>query len=537
MHLALRASTVEVPVKRFFLMTVLLLALLLVARATQAGDDANTLGRTTNHDIFFDHGFRADEHDGWGMSRIRRSLDAPRRVGDVIRFRLRDRDYESAWIEISSNDWERVPMQFDYGNDRWTIELELPRGRHRYVFVVEDADGDRRVRTDAANRRRRRDRERDWVSEIEIDRDGDLVEDRRYDRAPRRRHRDDRANLDLLDEVVVRYQRVDGFVLGFRPVAYTHDAWSPRLDGEFLYGFSSDRWSSRLSLLQPISPGGTLRVHASVYDRTDTIDRTGVGPGENSVATLVFREDAYDWFRREGLSLGVEAEFHHRILGRFEFRSDEYSSLDRTVIAGWGGREDFLPNPAIDEGLIRSLFTRMRLGTDLDHLWIEFETSDDGFAPTDLEFTRLEAQYRGRLRLGYASRLDVRLRYGTTLAGTLPIQKRFVAGGIGTVRGYRYQSLGVGDGSATGYGGEQMLLANAEYVLGADDHGFAAAIFVDAGQVWFTRDDDLDLNDLVSSVGVGILFDGEDDALRIDLARPLEGDGDLMVQLRLNRTF
>lgn len=519
--------------RRFLIMMTLLAALLLVARATRADDDVAgpRLGPAVERGSFFDHGLGASAPvDRKDVRALRRAADAPRRVDDVVRFALRDRGYVAAWIETSAQDWRPLPMELDPGTDRWIVELDLPRGRTRYVFVVEDDEGRRRVRTDTANPRRRRDRARDWVSEVELDARDRLVTDER----PRPRRRDHGADVRLLDDVVLGYQRVDGFQLGFRPRVRANDPWSPEFEGEFRYGFSSDRWSSRLSVVQPLEPRGRIRAHVSVFDRTDTIDRTGVGAWENALATLIFREDAYDWWRSEGLRTGVEFDVRDRVLARMEFRSEDHSSLRRRVIAGWGGREDFLPNPSIDEGVLRSLFLRVRVGTELDHLFLEVEHADDAMLSTAFDFTQLTAQYRTRVRLGRNAHLDLRARYGTTLAGALPRQRRFVAGGIGTVRGYVYQSLRAGDGPGDGYGGEQLLLGNAELVIGDDD--FAYAVFVDTGQVWIDREDAADLDDVVASLGVGVLLD-EDDGLRLDVIRPLEGDGDVMVQARLRRPF
>ena len=521
--------------RRFLIMMTLLAALLLVARAAGADDtiEAPRLGPTTERPSFYDHGLWTDEAVRGSADRSRRrSAEAPRVVDERVRFTLRDYGYVAAWIETDTGDWRRIPMEYRPGADRWTIELDLPRGRTRYVFVVEDDEGRRRVRTDTANPRRRRDRDRGWVSEVEIDRRGRIVVEE--SRTPRRLRHERETEVHLFDDVTVGYQRVDGFRLGFRPRVEPRDPWSPRFEGDFRYGFSSERWSSRLSLVQPLTVRGRARLHLAIFDRTDTIDRTGVGAFENSLATLVFREDAYDWWRSEGVRAGFEVDVPDRLLARFELRSEKHESLERRVIAGWGGREDFLPNPAIDEGQLRSLFLRLRVGTELDHLWVQAEHADDDLLPTDFDFTRLTVQARSRLRLGRDAHLDLRARYGTTLGGTLPRQRRFLAGGIGTVRGTAYQSLRVAEASGDGYGGERLLLGNAEIVVGDDDLSFA--LFADAGQVWTDRDDAIDLDDLVSSVGVGFLLD-EDDGLRIDVARSLEGGGALIVQARLRRPF
>jgi hypothetical protein len=82
-----------------------------------------------------------------------------------------------------------------------------------------------------------------------------------------------------------------------------------------------------------------------------------------------------------------------------------------------------------------------------------------------------------------------------------------------------------------------MVLANAEYVLDVDDD-FGIALFYDTGNAWADRDDSVDLGDLPSSMGIGLLTETRGDGgLRLDLIKPLRGDGDLMLQGRLQRTF
>ena len=62
----------------------------------------------------------------------------------------------------------------------------------------------------------------------------------------------------------------------------------------------------------------------------------------------------------------------------------------------------------------------------------------------------------------------MRVKYGTALSGSLPNQRRYLVGGLGTVRGYDYQSLLTGDRPPGAHGGQQMLLANAEITFDLD---------------------------------------------------------------------
>ena len=69
------------------------------------------------------------------------------------------------------------------------------------------------------------------------------------------------------------------------------------------------------------------------YDFSDYTDRTAVGDLENSLATLAFREDSRDWYRRKGLSFGLEMEEIQNLLLRLEFRSDEHATMPKKVVA------------------------------------------------------------------------------------------------------------------------------------------------------------------------------------------------------------
>lgn len=530
--------------RRFVLCTALLLLTLLVARATQGGvhfDARHDIspGPTTERAAFFDHRVQPR---AWASGDVApESEDAPRARAGAIRFRFRDRGYHRVYLagevaaggEVDSSGVALLPMRYDPGIDRWECSVPLDAGVYRYHFVVEDEEGERWPRVDPSNPGRRREGNR-WVSELRVTRAGEVEID--PERRARRRSRND-YDLDPFARFGLSYQRVDGLMISARPRLATHEPFAPVFEGFVGYGFASERWSLQGTLLQPITPGGSLRLLLTGLDRTDFTDRTGMDDFENSLATLVFREDGRDWFRREGLGFGVELDVHEWLLARVEARSDTYRSLERRVHAGWAGREDFLPNPSVDEGVMRSLFSRVRIGSDLRHLWIEFEHADDDLFSTAFTFTQITAQVRTRLQMGRSHHLDLRARFGTALAGELPRQKRYLAGGIGTLRGFAYQSvLDGGDLTDASYGGERILLANAEYVMGSRSD-LALACFVDTGNVWADRDADVFDGEWKTSIGLGLLLDGEGHGLRLDLARALDGSGAPIVQARLRRPF
>jgi hypothetical protein len=534
-------------VKRFLLLFGLLLLVLVCADAWTANaggtfsvdadlhDDLGEGGGRTARHSFFDHEFvpRPErEVRGW---RGDQGPGVEAMGAGTIRFRYRDRDYGRVWILVDRDEWEPRRMELDRRGQTWIVEVELGPGPLAYQFRVEREDGSVRDRTDPTNPDRRREPERGWVSTVEIGQSGEIE---LRERRSRREEPLSSYDLHLFSGIGAAYQRVDGFVLEARPSFESRDPWAPVIDTHVAYGFSSEKGMGQVHFLQPLVPGGRVRAVLTGYDMTDYTDRTAVGDTENSLATLAFREDSRDWYRRQGLAFGVELEQIERLLLRAEFRSDEYGSLPRRVFAGWGGRDDFRPNPEIDEGIMRSILLRARWGSDLTHLWLQYENGRSDWFSSDFDFEQLIVQGRLRWRIGWAQTLHLRARWGTRLSGRLPVQKQFVAGGLGTVRGYVYQSLyePVEDGAPVPYGGDQLGLFNAEYVLGLHDE-VAVGLFFDSGMV-HARTGALRLDDFRSTIGLGLLLAGSDEgSLRLDFARPLGPGASLLVQGRLTRPF
>jgi hypothetical protein len=543
--------------RRFLLCTLLLVAVLLLARGARSagiswdvddhGDHRERWRWSRSASIslgsgdeelhpFFDHGVAPRRGRVHTTRRLRRlDQNRPAVVGEQLRLRYRDRGYDRVTLESDTADWQPVDMTLDAENERWQIEVPRPEHSMRYRFVVHYDDGRERDRVDPSHSGRERDAERGWVSVLEFDREGHIRWPDTEDREGYPSAHDD-YDLDVFSDIDLDYQRVDGWLLSTHPRFQSDAPWSPIIAGRLGYGFKSDRWSGALYLLQPLRAGDELRAVVSAYDMTDFTDRTGVTDFENTLSTLIFHEDNRDWFRREGASVGLEAEWQDRLSGRLEFRWDEYRSLGSVARAGWWGRDGFLPNRPVDEGRMRSIFLRARVGSPLHYFDLAYELSDPGLS-SDFEFQQLVARYRARLRMGYSQFLDLRAQWGGNLSGSLPRQKRYLLGGIGTVRGYNYQSLLTGAApDADSYGGEEMFLATAEYVLGVQEE-LQLALFADTGMAWADRDASIHLSDLSSSAGIGVIFGG-DDGLRLDLIRTLDsGSQDFVLQGRLQRAF
>ncbi len=91
--------------------------------------------------------------------------------------------------------------------------------------------------------------------------------------------------------------------------------------------------------------------------------------------------------------------------------------------------------------------------------------------------------------------------------GKVPIFEKFVLGGMNSLRGFEWGSIGPSD-PETGavLGGEKMVLFNFEYIFPlVKEAGLTGVIFFDTGNVYGSRDN-VDLGRLRKSAGVGLRF-------------------------------
>lgn len=162
-----------------------------------------------------------------------------------------------------------------------------------------------------------------------------------------------------------------------------------------------------------------------------------------------------------------------------------------------------------------------------------------------LGFVRATAEGRVYETIGANNRLTLaaRGRVGWLEAVTgdpndVPPDRRFYAGGGGSVRGYEYNSIYPKDRDALGLtpGGQGQLEGSFEARWRFDDR-WGAAAFMDAGTAF---DDWSEATDLSWGVGIGARYNLGFAPLRIDLAIPLDEDessDDFALYISLGQAF
>jgi len=283
--------------------------------------------------------------------------------------------------------------------------------------------------------------------------------------------------------VRLRYNRVDGPAVTLGAAFPPGRGVAPVLFAEGTYAYSRDRGLFEGGFTAPFGDRPLITVGGSGYRRTATEDDWIVPEGENTIFALVARTDYRDYYEAEGgqgyVAWAPGSDFELRAGGRVE---EERSLSTRTRVSLTGRHPVFRPNPPIQEGELQALTLHARIGPR--EIPVRGGTSGEALYERagdplhgDFQYGFLLGSVRHQARLAPALELRARLVAGSTLTGSLPAQKLWSTGGIGTLRGHDYKV----------FTGDQFFVMNAELYRRARKNLWAFT-FLDAGTAWFGRD-------------------------------------------------
>jgi Omp85 superfamily domain len=342
---------------------------------------------------------------------------------------------------------------------------------------------------------------------------------------------------------VFDYNRVDPARLGLAYEAQAPGTFLPRVGARVEYATGRERWLYGVQFEQPLVPRGRLAAGISMVRRTDHNDLQQVDDVENSLALLFGRQDYRDYFEREGFGTYLAWRVPDFSTVSAQFRNDDYRSLSL-----WRGTRSLLQrdrtlrdNPPIDEGEIHAATLRLERFAHRTHRtragfyhWLEFERAGHGLGG-DFSYSRLFGDARSVLRLSPATTLSLRFVGGHTADGVLPAQKQYTVGGVDGLRAHEFAK----------YRGDQMLLAQAEYVVGlwqlrasSFEGGLHAIAFLDAGRAWFNPEHEWDLRRQHLKTDGGFGLGTSEDNMRVYFAKNLQDPkSDFVISVRLQRPF
>ena len=323
------------------------------------------------------------------------------------------------------------------------------------------------------------------------------------------------------------YSPVDGFnlALGFQSTVFDPEHFNHLYWGGFVsYKFASERPGYSFGFERPFFGDGVLQAGASIQDLTASDDRWRLSDAEQSLVAFGFRNTFRDYYRRKGYQVhaAIRPFAGHEWL--VAWRGEEHLTLANET--GFGlFRDDhpFRPNMPVAEGDLRAVILGYTLDTrglthespgerfrrhQADSLFGGFAERDHGvrlewtseIAPAaiapDFDFSRHVINVRTWSEMSPGRLLSGRF-VGGIGDGTLPPQRVFGLGGIGTVHGYAFKEAI----------GERMVLLNAEFRQRfGRSRGLAGVAFIDAGRVYRPLPGSTD--DWLKGVGVGLELGG-----------------------------
>lgn len=344
----------------------------------------------------------------------------------------------------------------------------------------------------------------------------------------------------------IRYNRVEGLFLGLSRSPLEWSSWDRgRIYGQGGYAFALEEWEYRIGAetrfgSRRSNPNFDIKVGGSHQRNTETDDLWKASWGENTAAALLFRHDFFNYYRTEGWSAYVVTRMTRFAQLSAAYRSEHHLSQQRNTNWSIFGEGNFRANPAINEGTMNSIVLAFEggsirnLATRPSGAAFRLEAEIGQGLGGDFDFSRYLGDVRTYARLTREAGLSVRFRGGFS-EGTVPVQKAFTLGGVGTVRGY----------SQNQFIGTRMALANAELSLYDPD---IADWILDDITLFGTFDagwtnmqagtNSFSMDDLFTSAGFGLALD--DRQVRIEVSWPLRDLGtgyEPSVWLRFNPTF
>ncbi len=348
------------------------------------------------------------------------------------------------------------------------------------------------------------------------------------------------------------FSPVDGFApaLGFNLAVFDRHRFNHTLvTGYISYKAAVDSVGYSVGLERPLFGSPKLYVGFETHDVTASDDFWRLSADEQSLVAVTFKNSFHDYYRRRGVQLTATLRQGERQEWLAAWRSEHQEQLvNETDFSVFRDDTPYRLNPAVQEGKLRALllgyswdsrgFDRESLpetyrrhqadsafgsaGVESPGFRFEWrsEISPDDFGG-QFDFSRHVGNARAYLKLSPHQYFNARL-IGGIGEGTLPPQRQFGLGGIGSVHGYRFKEAL----------GERMLLANLEYQVDLGSRNFRGVAFFDSGRVWHPVENTRD--DWLNGIGLGVAL-GD---VRVEFGWRLDDiPSSFQVLVRLKPTF
>ena len=368
----------------------------------------------------------------------------------------------------------------------------------------------------------------------------------------------------VFNSVTVSLSPADEAVDGLRPVIVSVGDRPPHTI-ELGGGYTSGGYPSNTGITEvaySTSDGAGVDAKYILYNRFGQADTlTFTGRLAQIEQKLDGELDLPDWGRADQI-LKVGADVFADTTTAFDddgvgIRGTVERHFTKTSFIGYGGtfdvvdtRENTAVNAngiAVGENLklaIFSLIGQFSLDRSNDALnptrgWRLQAEADPTYVTGDRElpYLKLQGQVSGYLPLNSdaSTVIAARLKLGSIVGGDIPdvpADRRFFAGGGGSVRGFNYQGVGPQLSDGTPIGGVSLFESSVE-VRQKVTGPWSVAAFIDAGSLGPTPAPDFAQVDV--GAGIGVRYDLGFGPIRLDVATPVtRRKGDPLAQLYIS---
>ena len=303
----------------------------------------------------------------------------------------------------------------------------------------------------------------------------------------------------------------------------------PKLFGALSYGFSNKQLNyeagGEARLLGGVDRNLTVRFQfhrlTSVRDPDILLDDT-----EQLLTALLYGGDFRDYYLKAGSEISLrwqpEVLLHSLKLTVINENHESLNKMTDWSLFRW--RSDKEKNTPITPGQMRSIALRYDFDSRFENEgWyntfaVEHSNSAVG---SDFDFTRFEIHSRRYQPIGDWHMLDLRLKVGFS-AKEVPVQRQFILGGPGSLRGYDLYE----------FAGNQGILLNLEYRHHIID-GVFVTFFTDAGGVW-DKLGEISTSDPKVNLGAGLLIG---DNWKLNWAQAIESGRTPQFNMRWSKMF
>jgi outer membrane protein insertion porin family len=326
------------------------------------------------------------------------------------------------------------------------------------------------------------------------------------------------------------YSQVEGAVLN---LGFAHDnIFGTGNEVEFTFNNSraSEQYAFRYK--NPYhTPEGISRGFSFTYTETDS--------AENNTSNYLIDQIRFS------IDYGIPLSEYNTLAFEIGAQRNDLSTTDGTadevyefIVDNSDDYDESTPQDEIEGDDYDTLFTSVRLSKDTRNRRIFADTGSfnsislevHGF---DLYYYKTRYRHQSAFALSDLFTLNFkgRVGYGDGFEDTsqLPIYEKYYAGGVRSVRGYEFNSLGPRDSNDDALGGDFQTIASAELLFPIEALGssetFRVGLYFDAGNV-FADVEDFETRELRQSVGISAKWFSFIGPLEFSYAWPLNDEDD-----------